>query len=459
MPAAETHHETAVRGAERHEGFEPLDASPRAVAQRRQIDAAYGPPPLRAAALPGVPVVQRDDEEDRKKANGYIELIEHEIDQDNEEAADDHDDPVFHSRLLSTLPAKKIIEIWEEGQVREFIEQVSPQREKKLATAPYGAAVEAMTSKGVDIAIARHAVLFVLEGQAPDEPPKPLLIKAAQIALLYSRVDSVLTHGVLSPAELRKRKIVHTSSSDTSAQDHISAFDIDMDRNADEHYDERFPFPGHQSVSPVLERQNDISDLAGRMLEAARNKREVAVKHVQTIQQAEHDTQPLDKFIETIAQSPKLMRELGMRARFDSGGMNALAVRAANSAMIISSGEQLEKSKASAHLKKPITVRTSDGPVKKDSGPRVAELRAPTSIEPKDVTHVLLPDFMEGFPPLKNWEVPVVFVGTVATQVGYYDEASRVQMQVQLPIPDFQGAIDTIVAKGTRKLLTHITNV
>jgi hypothetical protein len=30
---------------------------------------------------------------------------------------------------------------------------------------------------------------------------------------------------------------------------------------------------------------------------------------------------------------------------------------------------------------------------------------------------------------------------------------------VQLPIPDFQGAIDTIVAKGTRKLLTHITNV
>lgn len=382
---------------------------------------------------------------DHHRAERCLALIGQQIDQEHTSDVDALDDPGFHKRLLATLPASRVIRIWEEGQVRAFIRKTAPKRERRLAQGTCHATIATLAKAGVDRAIAQWAVLFVFGGRAPEDPPKAELARAANIAMVYQRLASILSHGVLSPAELRRRHVGHTPSSDLMAEDHISAFDIDWDRNADDHYEERFPLPGHQSISPVLERQHDIATLGRQMLQGARDGRRIALRHLDAMQVHHDDTSEAADYIGKVQAEPALLQELGWRARFDAGGMRALATRAQRSAMVVSSGPALTRSWSADFLKLP------------GLGPRVAELRAPATIEPRDITHVLLPDCMRGFPPLRQWDVTVLFVDTVAAQVSYWDHASRLHREFTLAIPNYQAALDGLAASGVRKMLTHIT--
>jgi hypothetical protein len=125
--------------------------------------------------------------------------------------------------------------------------------------------------------------------------------------------------------------------------------------------------------------------------------------------------------------------------------------RAARSALFVSSGRPLAESSVSG--------------LRETTGPRVQELRVRQSLEPAAITHVLLPETLRYFLPFLSRirdDVSFRFVGNTAepVQVGYYDEASRTRTAVNIVVPNYQAALDRLLAvEGHRSLLTHISNI
>lgn len=317
---------------------------------------------------------------------------------------------------------------------------------------------------GIPMASVKMAVDGIFWGTygAFDDKDVEMITRQVRAAIkLNDRVQSVLTRGILKPTDLEKSKVDYTPSSDGSAQDKISLFDVQKGRNKGG-YGERFPFPGHQSIGPVLERRNDINNIIGPTYRAAKKGNEKALAEYEefraefaakfgTIAKAQADNiDKMDEIMksESFGGRPLISSFMAMLVRKPQY-KNLLEGRASRSAMFISTGPKLASSSLVNDREK--------------KGPDVQEMRIGKSLEAEAISHVLLPEYMRGFlPSLKKFKPGISFslVGTTnEIDVGYYNEQLRTSTSVKIKVPDYQSAIDSLIKKGNTEMLTHISNI
>lgn len=300
-----------------------------------------------------------------------------------------------------------------------------------------------------------------------------------KIVRLFYRVKSILQKGVLTPADLAKQGIDFTASSDEGNHEKISLFDIKKGRNTNQ-AEERFPYPGHQSIGPILERRgigkdNDVYKHISGMLKAAHraisseNKSspilETLTKFIADINKNFKDTfaenenidtlENFDRLTKKILSGERLFGNVNITSAFFSyavqaGRLNApFEIRADSSAMFIAAGEEnLKKSQLFSE--------------RQSKGADVQELRTEKSLEPEAITHLLLPVHMTALvPQLKQirGDIDIRLVDEIVNvQVGYYNAATRVSTEAKIKVPNYQAEVDKIRAEHN-DLLTHITNV
>ncbi len=273
---------------------------------------------------------------------------------------------------------------------------------------------------------------------------------------IYTRVGSVLLNGVLSPKKLQERGLAFTSSSDKSQDvDKISAWDIDLDRNEDKHYDESEKPVGHRSISVAIEREDDV-ELCGADVCARAAKGDVQA--LETVAKAELPEKVVDaikdgtyttRFEEQLRQ---LHRQVGLAARVNpkDGSLTREAQaemtdRAHRTAMFVSTGSRLE----------------DHGPQQAKFAPTSTELRTASELPPEALSHVFVPAFMKWFPSLttlaSDCNVDLRFVGETKAKILYYDFSSRTQATSEIDVPDYQSELQKLWDQDQRKMIAHIT--
>ncbi len=291
---------------------------------------------------------------------------------------------------------------------------------------------------------------------------KPIIKNVQSAIQLYERVKSILDKGILTPTTLKQTEVAYTPSSDSTAQDKISMFDINLDRTDNRETEERFPKPGHASIGPVLERQDDYNKIVGGTYRAAIKNNPLAITQFNnfikefpdffaTINEAKQDNvKEIMEIMTTKSFMSKKLDSLFMAILVNQPHViKMLEERASKSAMFISTGKKLDQSSLAEELN--------------DLGPKVKELRTSKQLKPSAISHVLLPEYMKGFiQSLQTMysEVDLKIVGNIEeTEVLYYNEQSRTSRSVKIKVPNYQHEIDSLITTGNRKMLTHISNI
>jgi hypothetical protein len=302
-------------------------------------------------------------------------------------------------------------------------------------------------------AAARAFLIDVVGRKAPDASE---ITKIGEIMVrIYTRVASILMNGVLSPKGLGEKGLAFTPSSDKGqAPDKISAWDIDLDRNQDQHYAENPKPVGHRSVSVAVERQDDVK-LCGLDVCARAGKADKAA--VEIVDKADLPKPVIAAVIDGTYKTKfggdvdTIHLAVGRAARFTSSGsltkdaQAEMTDRAFRTAMVISTGTRLD----------------DHGPQQAMMAATAAELRTAGQIAPEALSHVLVPDFMKGFTLLttlaKDCNVDLRFVGKTRAQILYYDFGSRSNVNSEIEVPDYQSELDKIWKAGGRKMVAHVT--
>lgn len=273
---------------------------------------------------------------------------------------------------------------------------------------------------------------------------------------IYTRVGSVLLNGVLSPKKLQERGLAFTGSSDKSQDvDKISAWDIDLDRNEDKHYEESEKPVGHRSISVAIERENDV-ELCGADVCARAGKADVGAQEIvakaklpELVAKAVNDGTYVTKFATQLRQ---IHLNVGTAARVDPkdhsltrDAQAEMTDRAFHTAMFVSTGSRLD----------------DHGPKQATLAPTSTELRTASELPPEALSHVLVPGFMKWLPSLTTLatecDVDLRFVGQTKAKVLYYDFSSRTQATSEIDVPDFQSELQNLWDDDNRKMIAHIT--
>ena len=281
---------------------------------------------------------------------------------------------------------------------------------------------------------------------------------------LHRLCTSILNHGILSPRDLEAKKIVYTPSSDIGGlSDKISFYDIDYNRS--DSWDWQFGnviYPGHDSMSPVIERRNDFSRIVETTLNYAMKGNELALSQFEKFRQEFPQMFPsIKKIMPTnLEEAIKIMDEQYYFSKPLSSHFMAMLIsqqhvksllekRAQNSILFISTGRKLENSSLAEKQAK--------------TGASVQELRTNKFLEPEAISHVLLPKPMkECLPSLRDKYKTIDFIlveDYVEKQINYFNALSNVSTQVLLSVPNYQRAIEELVSQGYTRMLTHISNV
>ncbi len=273
---------------------------------------------------------------------------------------------------------------------------------------------------------------------------------------LYKRIVSILQRGVLPPSSLDKSDYKGSSDIQVSEQatDKVSYFDIDIGRDPKGRYDERFPKPGHSSVSVALEREHDLIEIGKEALDLARTGNDEALAAVRQVQGlTKLKDAPVNDFMAKMIGSQRALWDLGNIVRGSAGPLfrSMLARRAANTAVVVSAGERRQ----SAEL-----VR-KEWTAKQGFGPDARELRVPVGLEPEAISYVILPAYMKIFRDSleSSFKVEFIFAGDTEIDIGYFDAETGSVPPVRIPVPNYQAVIEDLISRGDKKMITHITRV
>lgn len=388
----------------------------------------------------------RDQEVDPVQVAQYKGLILHTAYQDYEDLIDDQEELGTVEKELDRLELEdpeRILYIWREGLVGQFL----------MSIAKSGLIAQIAGNLEIEPAIVNTA-LFGLR-VPPDMDDEEIQAKLSGPLRLYKRIVSILQRGVLPPSSLAKSDYKGSSDIRFGGQEvgKASYFDIDIDRNPDSYYDERFKTPGHSSVSVALEREGDRIATGREALDlalAGNVEALAAVREVQSRTKLKDD--PIEQFMTRISISERALADLGNTVR-DSGGplfRSMLARRAANTAMVVSAGDRRQ----SSNLVKDRWIAKH--------GPKATELRAPIALEPEAISYVILPAYMEIFRESleRRFNVGLIFAGNTEIDISYFDAETQSSVpKVRIPVPNYQRAIEELIGQGNRQLITHVTRV
>lgn len=282
---------------------------------------------------------------------------------------------------------------------------------------------------------------------------KQISLQVRASVLLYRRIISILTKGILSPNNLKTEEF--TPSSDMLETSKVSYFDIDTERT---HYNPQFPreeryTAGTSSLSVSLERQDDYKYLGIALKAIEEKKNEKAIKDIQKVvdKYPGEFKEPLNivtpdnarEICTIINKYPSMISDFLLLSSFFKP---ILEKRAQQTAMFISTDH-----------KNPL-LKIHDAYT-----PKTKELRTDMGLENKYITQVLLPQYMSGFLNILKTNFKekefILVPNSVETSLSYYNMLLRAKFEVKLPAPDYQSAIEGLIKRGYTRMITHITRV